>query len=68
LFTSVPSTFTQVPAHNVVPTGHWHEPPWQIAPPLHAVHEAPQCIESLDASTHVPPHCVCPFGHAHAPA
>jgi len=43
-------------------------PLWQVVPPLQAVHDDPQCCESLDASTHVPPHEVCPAGQAQVPA
>ena len=68
LATSVPMMLTQLPAHSVVPTGHWHDPAWQVAPPLHAVHDAPQCIESVDASTQVPPQSVWPLGQAQTPA
>jgi hypothetical protein len=68
LFTSVPCTSTHWPAHSVVPEGHWHVPLWQVAPPAHAVHDEPQCIESVVASTHVLPQSVCPGGHAQTPA
>jgi hypothetical protein len=40
--TSVPERLTHVPEQSVVPEGHWQEPPWQVAPPVHAVHDAPQ--------------------------
>jgi hypothetical protein len=68
LFTSVPFTSTQLPAQSVVDPGHAQAPDWHVAPPVHAVQEAPQCIASLDGSTHVPPQSACPDGHAHTPA
>lgn len=57
-----------MPLQSIVPAGHWQVPPWQVWPPLHAVHEAPQCIESLDVSAHAVPQSTWGDEHAQTPA
>ena len=68
LLTSVPVRLTHVAPQSVVPVGHWHEPAWHVSPPEQAVHEVPQCIESLIVVAHVPPQRLWPVGQAHTPA
>jgi hypothetical protein len=47
---------TQVPPHVIMPAPHPHEPPVQVAPPVHACPQLPQLSGSVLKSTQLLPH------------
>jgi hypothetical protein len=58
----VASDATHAPLQSSMPVGHVHWLAWQVLPPLQAMPQAPQLLESDETSEHPELHIICPPG------